>query len=138
LCCFNNCFGNNLLLFCGSIRTCDNRRFRCRYRSRFRNYRSRNFLCGRFFFLYRSLIYRFWSRLWSRFRLNLRFWFRSRWCIYGWFLLCGRFFCRSRWFLNRHRRLLSGHWRLFYRSWRLRLRLRCWRLRLLWLWLRLR
>jgi hypothetical protein len=82
LCCFNNCFGNNLLLFCGSIRACDNRRFRCRYNLRFWNYRSRNFLCRGFFFLYRSLIYRLWSRFRSRFRRNrfwLRLWFRSRW-----------------------------------------------------------
>jgi hypothetical protein len=104
MCCFNNCFSHNLFLFCGSIRACDHRRFRCGYRSRFWNYRSRNFLCRRF---------------WSRFRFNLRFWFRSRWqwFDYGWFLHYRR---RLNRLFNRHRRLLSRRWRLFYWSWRLR------------------
>jgi hypothetical protein len=143
LCCFNNCFSHNLLLFCGSIRTCDHRRFRCGYRSRFWNYRSRNFLCRRFFCLSRRL----WSRLWS----NLRFRFRNRWqwFNYGWFLLCRRWLnrlhrgrwwllYRNGWLFNGYRRLLWSHWRLFCGSWRLRLRLRCWRLGLHWHWLRLR
>jgi hypothetical protein len=118
LCCFNDCFSHNLSFLCGSIRRCNHRGFRCRYRSRFWNYRSRNYLNRRFYFLCRRL----WSRLWS----NLRFWFRNRWqwlrvgdcdgwLIYGWFLHWWRRF-------NRLRRPLRSHWRLFYGSWRLRLR----------------
>jgi hypothetical protein len=134
LCCFNNCFSHNLSFFCSSIRACNHRRFRCSYRSRFWNYRSRNFLCRGFFLLSRRLLYRF--------RSDLRFWFRSRWqwFNYGWFLLyrrwLNRFLNRNRWLFNRYRRLLWSHrwflngrlywnWRLFCRSWRFGLRLRC-------------
>jgi hypothetical protein len=131
LCCFNDCFGNNFSFLCGSIRACDHRRFRCGFRSRFWNYRSRNFLCRRFFCLSR--------RLWSRFWSNLRFRFRSRWqwfrvgncdgLIYGWWLLY-----RNRGFLNRYRSLLCRRWRLFYRSWRLGLYIIYGRWNWLWCW----
>jgi hypothetical protein len=130
----------------GSIRASNHRRFRCRYRLRFWNYRNRNFLSRRLR-----------SRLWS----NLRFWFRNRWqwlrvgycdgLIYDWWLLCrNRRFLRRNWYcpiiynhrylyyrrlFNGHRRLLRSHWRLFCRSWRFRLRNGFYNWRLLWYWL---
>jgi hypothetical protein len=70
---------------------------RCRFRSRFSNWRSRNFLYGRGFFFNRNRL-KFYRRLRSRLRclLNrsgLRFWSRGRRFFFNWHGFGSRFWC---------------------------------------------